>query len=109
MASETNIVRYTADEMKDMVARGESHTNWDRVRNMTDAEIEANIDYEDEGYFDLSQGYVTSGPPLGRPTSAGSRIDAELLAWFDRRGPERGDEINDALRAYIAEQERKAS
>lgn len=109
MTSETNTVRYTADEMKEMVARGESRTDWERVRSMTVAEIESNIDYGDEGDFDLSQGYVTSGPPLGRPALAGSRIDAAILAWFDRRGPERADEINDALRAYIAEQEREAS
>lgn len=109
MTSETNIVRYTAEQIDEMIRRGEARTDWERVRNMTDEEIEANIDYDDEGHFDLSQGYTTSGPPLGLRELARTRIDAEILAWFDRRGPERVDEINDVLRAYIAEQERKAS
>ncbi len=109
MTSETNIVRYTDEQIDEMIHRGESRTDWERVRALTPEEIEASIDYEDEGHFDLSQGYATSGPPLGRYESGKSRIDAEILAWFDRRGPERVDEINDVLRAYIAEQERKAS
>lgn len=103
------IVRYTGEEIDEMIRRGEDQTDWERVRALTPEEIEASIDFEDEGYFDLSQGYATSGQPLGRRESAGPRIDAELLAWFNRRGPERADEINDVLRAYIAEQERKAS
>lgn len=102
-------MRYTSEELKEMIRRGETETDWDRVRALTDEEVEASIDYEDEGYFDLSKGYATSGSPLGVCESARPGIDAEILAWFDRRGPERVDEINDVLRAYIAEQERKAS
>ena len=109
MTSETNIVRHTVEQIEEMIRRGEDRTDWERVRNMTDEEIEANIDREDEGYFDLSQGYPTSGLPLGRRDSSQPRVEAEILAWFGGRGPERVDEINDVLRACIAEQERKVS
>lgn len=109
MTSDPNIVRYTAEQIDEMIRRGETQTDWDRVRALTDEEVEASIYYEDEGYFDLSQGYATSGPPLGRRETAGPRIDAEILAWFTRRGPGRVDEINDVLRAYITEQTREAS
>jgi hypothetical protein len=37
------IVSYTSEELAAMEARGESRTDWQRVKAMTDAEIEAAI------------------------------------------------------------------
>lgn len=98
-----HIVSFTAAEMAEMVRRGESRTDWERVRNMTPEEIAANIDYEDEGDF----------REVIAATLAGSTSDdvvaGDVLDWFRRRGPGHEDELNRALRAYIAEQERQAS
>ncbi len=44
MKKEKNIVRYTAEELDEMIARGESLTDWKRVRQMADEEIEGNAD-----------------------------------------------------------------
>ncbi len=54
MAKSERIVQYTADEIDEMRRRGESRTDWARVDAMTEEELEASIDYEDEGEFDLS-------------------------------------------------------
>jgi uncharacterized protein (DUF4415 family) len=94
-----------------MVRRGDTLTDWERVRAMTDEEIEANVDEEDEGVFDWSKVSATSGPPVGRQDApVEPQVDRDILDWFGRRGPERSGEINDVLRAYIAaEEERRAS
>jgi hypothetical protein len=54
MQNDESIVRYTANEIDEMARRGEDQTDCDRVRTMTDAEIEAAIDLKDEGEFDWS-------------------------------------------------------
>ena len=38
-----NIVSYTSEELAAMEARGESRTDWQRVKTMTDTEIDAAI------------------------------------------------------------------
>lgn len=38
-----NIVRYTAEELAEMRARGESRTDWAKVDAMTEEELEAAI------------------------------------------------------------------
>jgi hypothetical protein len=43
------IVRYTADEIDEMIRRGESRTDWAYVDALTEEELEASIDFEDEG------------------------------------------------------------
>jgi hypothetical protein len=44
MKKEELIVHYTAEELDAMIARGESQTDWNRVRQMTDQEIESSAD-----------------------------------------------------------------
>ena len=43
MKKRGNIVSYTADELREMVERGEDLTDWARVDAMTEAELEAAI------------------------------------------------------------------
>jgi hypothetical protein len=55
------IVRYTAAEIDAMIARGESRTDWERLRSLTDEELEASIDVEEEGEFDWDVVYLARG------------------------------------------------
>lgn len=55
MQKKEHIVRYTADELDEMLLRGEDQSDWPRVRAMTEEELEASIDAEDEGEFDWSR------------------------------------------------------
>ena len=44
MKKEEHIVSYTAEQLDEMIARGESQTDWQRVASMTDEEIEQNAE-----------------------------------------------------------------
>lgn len=107
------IVRYTADEMKAMIARGESQTNWERVRALTSEEIEASLDVEDEGEFDHSKVFL--GPidfdRMANPTNWKTvvPVDADVADWFESRGPDFRARMNAVLRDYVDAQKRKAS
>ena len=43
MQKQGPIVRYTLDQIRELVARGEDHTNWAAVDRKTEPELEADI------------------------------------------------------------------
>ena len=43
-----NIVRYTLEEIKERIRKGESKTDWDRINAMTEEDIERLADEDDE-------------------------------------------------------------
>jgi uncharacterized protein (DUF4415 family) len=101
MAKSERIVQYTADEIDEMVRRGESRTDWARVDAMTEEELEASIDYEDEGEFDLST--LQAGiPGPTRPLTI--RLDVEVIEWFEAQGAGYQWRMNDVLRDFVAAQ-----
>ena len=113
--SEERIVRYTRDELDEMARRGEDRTNWARIDAMTDEQLANSIDYEDEGLFDLTRVYIgPSFDPAAMDDRANWResvyLEATVVDSFREQHPDDfRQHINDVLRAYIAEQERKAS
>ena len=104
MAKNERIVRYTADEAAELLRRGEDLTDYTRFDAMTQEELEASIDIEEEGEPDWSTVYVGLPPLPGfRPVL----IDADLFAWFEAQGPGVRDRLNAVLRAYVEAQERQ--
>jgi uncharacterized protein (DUF4415 family) len=93
-----NIVTYTADEAKKMMAEGEAHIDRDRILAMTEEELEASIDYEEEGHFDDAVLY-TGLPWLGGMMHL--KIDDDLAEKFRSLGPDYPERMNEILRAYI--------
>jgi len=61
MRSAEHTVRYTAAEIEEMRRRGEDRTDFARLDRMTEEELEASIDREEEGAFDWST--VRAGIP----------------------------------------------
>ncbi len=108
MAKNEQIVHYTAEQLEEMIARGEDQTDWERVRNMTDEEIEASIDHEEEGEFDWDAAYVgmPPGPPKKQLTL---RLDQDVVAWFREQGPGYQTRMNQVLRGYVEAQREKES
>ncbi|MDQ3693335.1 MAG: BrnA antitoxin family protein [Chloroflexota bacterium] len=102
MENEENIVSYTMDELQAMNARGEGKTNWDRPRTMTDEELEATIDWEEEGEWDLDSARPDIPGPHQRLTML---IDDDIIAWFRTEVEGTGlgfkTRMNDALREYM--------
>lgn len=104
MAKSERIVRYTADEIDDMIRRGEDRTDWARVDALTEEELEASIDFEDEGVFDLS----TAQPGIpGLPQPLTIQLDADVLEWFKAQGDDYRMRINAVLRNFVAAQKKQ--
>ena len=98
MQKSENIVRYTASELDEMRRRGDTQTDWDRVRSLTLEEIEASIDFEDEGRFDLDLGFKGLPGPSEEITV---RFDAVVIDWFKAQGPGYETRMNAVLRQYM--------
>jgi uncharacterized protein (DUF4415 family) len=107
MLKNERIVSYTASEIDEMLDRGEDRTDVDKVRALTEDELEASIDHDEEGVVDWSTTTVT----IPRPKVAFTmRYDPEVLEWFRAQGAGYQTKINAVLRSYIeAQDERKAS
>jgi uncharacterized protein (DUF4415 family) len=79
-------------------------TDWDRVRAMTDAEVEAAA-ASDPDALPLDAGFWQSArvvfPRQIRKRHTGMRIDEDVLAWFRAQGPGYQTRMNAVLRAYV--------
>lgn len=95
-----NIVSYTSEEIKEMIARGEDRSDWERANAMTDAEIEAAIASDpDEAGIVWNNEWKVGTPPAKEAISL--RVDPDVLAFFRRAGPGYQTRMNDVLRAYM--------
>jgi uncharacterized protein (DUF4415 family) len=98
-----NIVKYTADELEDMLARGEDLTDWARVDALTDEELEASIDVEEEGEIDWETAIPVS-IILDPKRQITIRLDQDVLDWFRAQGSGYQTRINAVLRTYMEAQ-----
>jgi uncharacterized protein (DUF4415 family) len=96
MAS-SKIVKYTSEELEEKRRRGESKTDWERVRKMKDEEI----DYTDSPELDDSffKRAVVAMPVPKKPITI--RVEPEVLQWFRSKGPRYQTRINAVLKAYV--------
>ena len=97
-----NIVRYTADEIKEMIRRGEDRTDWARVDAMTEEERRAAI-AEDPDAVELPEDWpdhVIFGLPEPK-AKISLRVDADVLRWFREHGPRYQSRMNAVLRAFM--------
>lgn len=79
-----------------------SETNWERIDQMTDEEIDtSDIPPLDDAFFAKAKWRMPKGK-----TAVTLSIDAEVLEWFEAQGAEFQRRINEALRIY-AEAHRK--
>jgi uncharacterized protein (DUF4415 family) len=84
-----DIVSYTAEELRAMIARGEDQTDWARVDAMTEAELEAAI-ASDPDWADIPRDWYRHAKPHypeAMRKEVRLRLDPDLLAWFKRQGP----------------------
>lgn len=99
-------VQYTAAEIDEMLRRGESKTDWARVDALTEEELEASIDYEEEGEPIWST-LISGLPP--RKVAVTIDYDSEIIKWFQEQGPDYQSKINAVLKQYVQEHLKKAS
>jgi uncharacterized protein (DUF4415 family) len=105
MAKSNDTMRYTADELKAMIACGEDRTDWAKVDAMTGARLEASIaaDPDDvQGELDWTQAVM--GLP-SRKDHINIRVDHDVLEWFRSRGKGYQTMMNNVLRAFVTMQQ----
>ncbi|CAN5848397.1 BrnA antitoxin family protein [soil metagenome] len=101
-----NIVRYTADELREMRARGEDQTDYARLDAMTEEELEAAIASDpDEAGWEVDWSTAMAGIP-GPKEQITLRIDGDIVNWFKDTGKGYQTRINTVLRRYVEAQKR---
>lgn len=105
MQKSERIVSYIMEELDEMARRGESRSNFARLAELTEEELEASIDFEEEGEIDWDT--IQVGLPLPKQQLT-LRLDAEVIAWFKSGGPGYQTRMNSVLRSYVQAQ-KKAS
>jgi uncharacterized protein (DUF4415 family) len=109
-------VLYTAEEIHEVLARGDSRTDWAAVKAVTEEELETSIaptgqarglkahDPDDvHEPIDWSRA-VRGMPPHKRDIHI--RIDEDVLDWFRRAGRGYQTRINNVLRAFMESRKR---
>ena len=108
--SDSNIKRYSAAELRQMRARGESRKVWARVDALTEEELEASI-ASDPDWKDVPVDWYKDAVPVipGPKQLLSLRIDPDVVEWFRGQGPGYQTRMNAVLRAYVkARQHEKA-
>jgi uncharacterized protein (DUF4415 family) len=105
MRKNENIARFSADNVRRKIARGESKTDWKRVDSISQAEVERLAD-KDEG--PLATGWestvIVGLPPAKQDIHI--RLDGDILDWFKARGRGYQTRINAVLRAFVQSRQR---
>jgi uncharacterized protein (DUF4415 family) len=102
MQKNENIVRYTAEEVKEMIQRGEDKTNWEKFDAITDEELEDLIASDpDEAGWQWGPPYAVNqsiGVPKKQVTV---RLDQDVIDWFKAQGKGYQTRMNAVLRQYM--------
>jgi len=98
MDSGERIVRYTSEELEAMEKRGETFTNYAYLDALTEEELQASIDHDEEGVPDWST--VQKGIP-GFQEPVTLRVDRDVIAWFASQGPGHEERMARVLLAYV--------
>ena len=93
------ITTTTLEEAKARRARGESRTNWERVDALTEEELEASIDYEEEGYPIWETARMIYDPASKKQITL--RLDPDVIDFFKAGGPGYQTRMNAVLRSYM--------
>ena len=95
----SKIVRYTTEELKELERRGQTKTDWKRVKAMRDEDILIDEDSPEITAEMWRNAIVTGRRPPKRNITL--RIDPEIIEWFKAKGKGYQTRMNAVLRAYI--------
>jgi uncharacterized protein (DUF4415 family) len=88
--------------------RRRARTDWERLRNLTDEEIEASIandpDWQEFENLDWSKAVLVI-PPKKKAISI--RVDEDVLDYFKKEGAGYQRRINAVLRSYMQQKRKK--
>lgn len=104
MKKEKNIMSYTAKELQEIHAKGKSKTDWNKINNITDSQLEEAIKSDPSSDIVNSKNWFVGMPPEKEKISI--NIDKEVLQWFRNKGRGYQTYINNILRSYVSMQEK---
>jgi uncharacterized protein (DUF4415 family) len=105
MSKNERIVRYTVEEIRQMIARGEDMTDWAKVDAMFPEDVERLADDEDGPLpLEWEKNIVVNWPEPKRDLHL--RLDGDVLSWFKAGGRGYQTRINAVLRAFVDAQKR---
>jgi uncharacterized protein (DUF4415 family) len=105
MRKNENISRFSADKIRRKLARGESRTDWKRVKTMSLTEVERLANRDEGPLPDDWENQVTIGLPPPKQ-DIHIRLDGDVLEWFKAHGRGYQTRINAVLRAFVQTRER---
>ncbi len=107
--SSTTTVTMTLNEAQTRATHGETRTDWDRIRRMTETEVEANAlsDPDNPPWTTAMLAKAAWVNPEKQAISI--RLDKDIVDFFQRQGRGYQSRINAALRVYMDAHRRKAS
>ncbi len=101
MRKRSNIVRYSAEELKAKIARGEDRTDWRKADSVTGAKLEASIQAEgDDIDEELDWTQAVAGIPAPKD-HINIRVDHDVLEWFKASGKGYQTLMNNVLSAFV--------
>jgi uncharacterized protein (DUF4415 family) len=101
MRKKGDIVRYSAEQIKSKIARGEDRTDWVKADAVTGAKLETSIraDGDDvQGELDWTQAVIGIPAPKEH---INIRVDQDVLQWFRSNGKGYQTLMNNVLRAFV--------
>jgi len=99
------IVRFSAEEIQKKILRGESKTDWQRVKAMPQEEVERVADDEEGPLPEGWESTIEIGVPEPKQ-AVHIRLDRGVVRWFKAHGPGYQTRINAVLRAFVAARRR---
>ena len=107
MKKEEHIVSYTAEQLDEAIARGESQTDWQRVTSMTDEEIEQNaITDTDSPQYPYPDDFWQDAELVSPKKQVPISLDRHIVDYFKQQGSGYQQRINAVLDAYVKHQNR---
>ena len=88
MSEGSTIKRFSLDELRAKAARGESQTDDNYLRNLTEAELERSI-ADDPDWKDIPPDWFEGAEVVmpGPKKLLSLRLDQDVLDWFKATGP----------------------
>lgn len=109
MRKKSNTVRYSAEQVKRKIGRGEDRTDWQKASGLVGKKLEMSILADaDDVHAEPNWLAAVRGIPMPKD-HINIRVDHDILVWFKSRGRGYQTLMNNVLRAFVeSRQPRKA-
>ncbi len=105
MQNEEHIVSYSVEALREMRRRGESRTDWAKVDDITDEQLEALIAEDDDEQDFVPDWHKAKVVMPEAKEHISLRLDADVLRFFKSSGKGYQTRINAVLRSYMQAQQ----